>query len=340
MIALRADGGRTAGLGHVRRCLALADALSSWADCCLLLHGDGGVRASVEGGGVRCLPVASDMESTLLAARTIGADVLVVDSYALSSRDLGAARTNLRLLVAVDDRGRFPLPAHVVVNSAPGLESPEPRDETCYLLGPRFALLARQFAESPIRPFREEVRRVLLVLGGSTPAGVIAVLASATRRALPDAELDIVVGPLGDDTAAVTTALAGLSGFRLHRAPESIRGLMLEADVAVTAGGVTLLEVAAAGTPAVGVCVAPNQEPNLSGFAREGACHLVGRAEDPGLPSAVEAALVELAADSGRRRVMGECARHLVDGRGAERVAEAIRTRLVPAPVAAKMGLC
>ncbi len=280
------------------------------------------------------------MASTLAVIRGVGAGALVVDSYAISPTDLKLAGTDVRLLVVVDDTGRFPLPAHVVVNSAPGLHPPESRDGTCYLLGPRYALLARQFAESPIRPFREEVRRVLLVLGGSTPAALLARLARATRRALPDAELDIVVGPLGDDTAAVTTALLGLSGFRLHRAPESIRALILEADVAVTAGGVTLLEVAAAGTSAVGVRVAPNQEPNLSGFAREGACHLVGRAEDPGLPSAVEAALVELAADSGRRRVMGECARHLVDGRGAERVAEAIRTRLVQAPVAAKMGPC
>ena len=260
----------------------------------------------------------------------MGADMLVVDSYAVSPRDLAAARPTVRLLVAVDDTGRFPLPAHVVVNSAPGVEPPGPRDGTCYLLGPRFALLARQFAESPIRPFREEVGRVLLVLGGSTPAVLVARLARATRRALPDAELDIVVGPLGDDTAAVTTALAGLSGFRLHRAPASLRRLMLEADVAVTAGGVTLLEVAAVGTPAVGICVAPNQEPNLSGFAREGACHLVGRSEDAGLPSAVEAALVGLAADNRRRRVMGERARQLVDGRGAERVAEAIRTKMGP----------
>lgn len=330
MIALRADGGRAAGLGHVRRCLALADALSSWADCRLLLHGDDGARASVEDAGVRCLPVGSDMENTLLAARAIGADMLVVDSYAVSPRDLAAARPTVRLLVAVDDTGRFPLPAHVVVNSAPGVDPPGPQDGTSYLLGPRFALLAREFVEPPARPFRDEVRRVLLVLGGSTPAVRIAVLARAARRAVPDAKLDIVVGPFGDDTAAVTTALAGLSGFRLRRAPESLRSLMLEADVAVTAGGVTLLEVAAAGTPAVGVCVAPNQEPNLSGFAREGACHLAGQMEDPGLPSAVEAALVGLAADSHRRRVMGERARQLVDGRGAERVAEAIRTKMGP----------
>ena len=286
------------------------------------------------------LPVGSGMASTLAVLRGVGAGALVVDSYAISPTDLKLAGTDVRLLVVVDDTGRFPLPAHVVVNSAPGLHPPESPDGTCYLLGPRFALLGRQFAEAPVRPAREEVRRVLLVLGGSTPAAVIAVLASATRRALQDAELDIVVGPLGDDPQAVMAALAGLSGFRLHRAPESLRRLMLEADVAVTAGGVTLLEAAAAAVPAVGVCVAPNQEPNLSGFAREGACAFAGRAEDSGLPSAVEAALVALAADSGRRRVMGERARQLVDGRGAERVAEAIRTRLVQIPVAAEMGPC
>lgn len=341
VIALYADGGPAAGLGHVRRSLALAAALAPWADCRLLLHGDAEVVATlVQRAGLPCLPVSTERDSTLATVRTLGAAGLVVDSYSVSIPELEAALERVRLLAVVDDTGRFPVPGHLVVNSALGLDPPERRDGTRYLLGPRFALLAPEFAEPPVRSWREGVRRILLVLGGATSASLMAALARVVRRALPEATLDVIVGPAGDIPAAVTAALAGLGGVILHAVPESIRALMLDADLAVTAGGVTLLELAATATPSVGVSVVSNQQANLAGLARGGALLLAGGAGDPGLPDALEAALTSLTADAGRRRALGERARQLVDGRGAARVAEAMRERLAGVPLAASNGRC
>jgi spore coat polysaccharide biosynthesis predicted glycosyltransferase SpsG len=341
VIALYADGGPAAGLGHVRRALALAAALAPWADCRLLLSGDAEVVAQlVQLAGVPCLPVSGERGSTLTAVRALGASGLVVDSYEVSTRELEAVLERVRLLVVMDDTGRFPVPGHLVVNPALGVVPPEGGERTRYLLGPRFAPLAREFAEPPGRSWRESVERILLVLGGATSASLMAALARVVRRALPEATLDVIVGPAGDVPAAVTAALAGLGGVILHAAPESIRALMLDADLAVTAGGVTLLELAATSTPSVGVSVVSNQQANLAGLARSGALLLAGGAGDPGLPDALEAALTSLTADAGRRRALGERARQLVDGRGAARVAEAMRELLAEVSLAARGGRC
>jgi spore coat polysaccharide biosynthesis predicted glycosyltransferase SpsG len=86
----------------------------------------------------------------------------------------------------------------------------------------------------------------------------------------------------------------------------------------------TLYELAAAGTPAVTVCMADNQRPNAEGFARAGAAPAAGRAGEPGLAGAIEAALRRLAADPAARAEVAARARALVDGRGAIRVARRI----------------
>jgi len=279
------------------------------------------------------------LAGALAAARELAAAALVVDSYRVSARELAAARAAVRLTVRVDDAGRFPLPADVVVNPALGVRPPADPGATQYLLGPRYALLAGAFAAAPARSVVARVGRVLVALGGATPAALMGRVARAVREALPGAALDAVAGPAGDAADAVRAALADLGDVTVHAAPASLRPLMLRADLAVSAGGVTALELAATATPAVGVCLAANQRRNLLGLADEGALVAAGDADDPGLPAAVRAAVAALAVDPERRRRLGARGRALVDGLGAARVADAMRARLA-APAAVGGAAC
>lgn len=328
MIAVRTDGNPAAGLGHVRRCLALAAALGPSFDVRFFLSGSEDVAGLIRREGFRCDLVSPLFQDTLAAVHAAEAAALVIDSYEVTSRHYGAVRSRLGLLVILDDAGRYPLPAGLVVNPAPGAAEPPGENGTRYLLGPRFALLRREFADPVTREIGEQVGRLLLILGGTTRASLIAALARIARRTLPAAVLDLVVGPVGDDASRVAGALSGLDGVSVHAAPEGVRSLMLEADLAVTAGGVTVFELAATGTPAVGVELAPNQRPNLAGMAEAGALLVAGRVGDASLDGAVARALGRLAPDVESRRAMSRRGRELVDGRGAERVAEAIRARL------------
>jgi spore coat polysaccharide biosynthesis predicted glycosyltransferase SpsG len=322
-VVFRADAGPGVGLGHVRRCLALSAALTDWAECRLLVCGD---PRAVPAGSAADVVGPAWVETLAIAGR-VEATALVVDSYIVTAGDLAAARTRVPLLVIVDDTARYPIPADIVVNAALGPEPPATAGDTTYLLGPRYALLGPEYAMRSARPLTREVRRVLIALGGSTSAELMARVVAGVRRALPAVAIDAAIGPVGDGPDAVRAAIGDDDPIALHTAPATLRPMMEVADLAVTAGGVTLLELAAAGVPSVGVGVAANQEGNLQGFARAGATIVAGRASDVSLGEAIAEAVRALA-PAERRRTQGAAARALVDGQGAARVAARMRAHL------------
>lgn len=307
--------------------LALGEALDAWAVPRLLLCGDDRGREASRCAGVEPVMVGAALDETLEVARAFGATALVVDSYAVDPGQFAAARSHVRCLTVVDDMASFPLSADVVVNAALGVAPPPRAAGTRYLLGPRFALLGRAFCAPPERSATGEVRRVLVTLGGAASGAHLAPIVAAVRAAVPFAALDVVLGPAGDGWDVAERALEGL-GATFHFAPDPIRPLMLAADLAVSAGGVTVYELAATATPTVGLAVAANQRRNLEGLARAGALRLAGEAGAADLAGAVRAAVAALAVDASARFQLGLRGRELVDGLGATRVAEAIRVRL------------
>jgi UDP-2,4-diacetamido-2,4,6-trideoxy-beta-L-altropyranose hydrolase len=306
----------------VRRCLALAAAASPWSRARFILHGSETVAALVRKAGIECVLVGPTAADLARALHENDAHALVFDAYSVDPTAVAAVAH--RPLVVVDDSGRFPVAGDVVVNAALGLRAPD-ATATRYLLGPAFALVAPTFAQTPERSWNATLRRVLLTLGGATPAPATAAVAAAARAAVPGVMLDVVVGPVGDSADAVESALGGAAGVVVHRAPVDLRPLMLGSDLAVSGGGVTLLELAATATPTVAVAVAGNQEANLRGLHRIHAIHHAGRLDEA---AAVRAAVAALAVEPVRRRALGERARQVVDGGGAARVAAVVRAAL------------
>ncbi len=111
-------------------------------------------------------------------------------------------------------------------------------------------------------------------------------------------------------------------------APAALASTLAVADLAVVAGGLTAYEACALGVPAVAVAVVPAQQSTVRGLAQRRAVVDGGSLYDVDAPariSRVAAALIEAPA---RRHQLARVARLLVDGRGAERIAVALR-RLV-----------
>jgi spore coat polysaccharide biosynthesis predicted glycosyltransferase SpsG len=103
---------------------------------------------------------------------------------------------------------------------------------------------------------------------------------------------------------------------------------MLKSDVALTGGGQTIYELAATATPAAAIEIAPNQRRNAEEFSKRNALSLVGRADERDVIEKAVDAIATLAADRETRVAMGTTGRRLVDGRGAERVAQRIAEQI------------
>ncbi len=342
VVVMRIAGGPDVGYGHLRRSWTLAEHLvQAGVQVQMVTASSDGIEPLAASG----FPVSVEAQlhqidqtlSVLRQARVPA--VCVVDDPGMTPDRLSALR-NVAPVVCLDDTGERAMPVDLVVNGSAGAEELRYRglSETAYLLGSRYILLRKEFAQDPIRAaIPAEVQRVLLLTGGGRTGDWPHELATLVAATLPRAIVDVVVGPFSE-RPGYREDHAGR--VRWHRTPADLRALMLEADLAVSAGGQTLYELAAAAVPTIGVRLVANQALNLRGLAAHGCLTDVGSPEETGFSTRLTAALGALSASMDRRRKMGERGRHLVDGLGARRVAAYVEERLLPAGPGGKPASC
>jgi len=322
-VAIRTEGGPAVGLGHVRRCLSLADALAArGAAVTFLVNGDGIPETiTAEGHAAQRISVDHDLAATLAALGRLDAHAVVADAYRFDAEYVRALRNDRRVTAIISDHPGD-VPVDVVINNTAGSEAWPYRGlpETRYLCGPRYVLLRSAFAAEPSRTYSVTTRRVLITVGGSDPHELTRRLVAWTRQALPDAALDVVIGPFFVENHRLEAD--GL--VTPHRTPSDMRRLMLSVDLAISGGGQTLYELAATATPTLAVVLADNQRENVAQLAAAGVLVAAGRHDDPDLEERLRAEMRRLAGDPARRAALGSAGRRLVDGRGAERVADAL----------------
>jgi len=325
-VAFVTDAGEEAGLGHFKRCTALARVLASRGASVEILV-SGAVDAALATVAPDVTPRRLDWwdapSHVLEALAGRGIDAIVVDSYHADTALLAKLRHSA-VVAAIDDLADRPLPVDVVINGAWHAERLAYRTpaDALRLLGPRYALLDPAFAVPPSPEVGDQIGRVLVTLGGATPAAQTVAATAAVRAALPSASLDVAGG------LASVSAIA--DGVTVHGPLPSLRPLLAAAQLAVTAAGMTIYECLATATPTVAVCLADNQRPNLEHL---GAAGLIVASDFATLAATV----ARIAADRPLRERLAAAGRRLIDGRGAERVAEAI-VRLVAARAPARSG--
>lgn len=312
------------GFGHLRRCLTLAAEIAAGGKRpTFALTGDARGLKMVEKAGftVQSLTGAPADPAPLLAGTP---DVVVVDDYAADAAMFRALQGRIPVVVVIDDLADRDLAVDVVQNGsmhAPTLPYRVPAD-CARLLGPPFAMLRSGFSGLPARSTSPVVRRVLITMGGADPKALTLPAARAVLASLPEATVDVVIGPLFQPPPELERDVAR-GQVRLHRSPPDLVALMLAADLAVSAGGQTTFELAAAGLPSVAISMAENQEGILASHA---AAPTLLVAE--GTQEAIAAGLTRLAGDEPLRRRMAEVGQRTYDGKGTSRVAAAILDRL------------
>ena len=330
-VVMRADGGTTLGLGHVMRCLALAERLVERGACVTFVTraDEPAVLTRLAAGGFDVAPVragaapARGVATLLERAAAIGAKAAVVDVCGLTVDEQAAIRDAGLRLTVIDDLARGRFVADVVLNqnadARPELYAAAPH--TRLLLGPRYALLRPAFVGRSATPPPGGSPRVLLTMGGADPDNVTLRVLREADALDADFALDVVLGPAFPHGDAVEAAArTARHPVALRRDPGDLPGLMAQAALALSAAGSTCWELAHLGVPAVLVVLADDQAGNAAGLASAGVALSLGAAARLSGP-ALREALGVLLADPVRRARMAAAGRRLVDGAGAGRVA-------------------
>jgi spore coat polysaccharide biosynthesis predicted glycosyltransferase SpsG len=322
VVTLRAllapDCGPGVGLGHLERLLALADALRPEASVSLILpEGDSALRRRVEDRLHTVLEApgetAARLETVLAATRSV--DLVVLDGYVFEAALQRRIRERAPLTV-VDDLG-LDADCDLAVNPSPGGERLQPTGANAFLGGAVFALIRASFAEARAAVLRTgRARRTVLVSTGATDIGGISATVTAELLAR-DASVEIVrvVGPNANGV------LNDQPRLQLLVSPASLTDALARATLYVGAAGTTAVQAACVGIPSVINDAVANQSAQAAALAGAGCAVVTDSGE-------LATECLRLLDDPSRCDAMADRGRALIDGRGALRVADAIR-RLV-----------
>ncbi len=310
-VLFRVAAGPATGFGHLVRCRSLARALG--VPPAVSVRGSRETRkvAIERGFDVR-------LGGTALLRRPARPDVLVVDDPCAqqATRWVRCAR-QLRIPVAtLHDLGLAYVESELSID---GSIEPGTPGSAVGLAGPMYAVLDPSVSYARQLPPVER-QGVLIALGGGEHVHQWgARLAEAILERQPSLAIRIIEG-------FSRTAQAGLDPrITWVSAPNGLAIELRSAAVAVVAGGLTLYEAAALGTPAVALAVVRAQQPTVRGFARRGAAIDAGLAADPNAPMHAADAVVDLFSHPTRAARLARTAARLVDGRGVFRAADAIQ---------------
>ena len=340
-LLLRADADPAQGVGHVMRCLALAEAWqrqggqATLLSCCL----NPALRHCTETVGIGLAevpmshPDTADLRATLSALEKVSRDTtelpwVVLDGYHFDTTYQSLLRSAGCRLMIIDETGHLPrYDADIILNH--GLEAQQLAyncaPDTLLLLGTHFALLRPEFQrwQGAVRCCPEVARKVIVTLGGSDANNATLMIIEALKQiSTADLEVRIVVGPLNSHLAELQRATASASlRFSLETQVTDIAPLMAWADFAVAAGGTTSWEIAFMNVPALVFILDDNQAAEARALDEFGSARCLGRPENLSREE-IAGAVVHLMYDREARQRMSQRARVLVDGRGVERILE------------------
>jgi spore coat polysaccharide biosynthesis predicted glycosyltransferase SpsG len=132
----------------------------------------------------------------------------------------------------------------------------------------------------------------------------------------------LAIGPANPSRDRLV-ARAYAVGLEVVVDPPNLVALMAEADMAVAAGGTTCWELACLGVPTLVIIIAENQRAVARAIQNVGAAMVIGDSTEFDRDK-VAATIEQLANDRTRRKQMSVAGRSLIDGLGANRVAQAV----------------
>lgn len=337
-IIFRTDASLQLGTGHVMRCLTLAGALHDRGALCRFICREepGNLIKLIRRRGFEVIPLPiedgqdidwhTDAEQTKVGVGETAADWLIVDHYALDARWERALRPYCRKLMVIDDLADrthhcdLLLDQNLVANLDDRYRDKVP-PTCCLLLGPEYVLMQPAYGQlhDKVLPRSGPIKRLLVYFGGADTANLtgmtIAAFASLERS---DIALDVVINSASPYSTSIRQQMADLPHATIHGSLPTLAPLIMQADLAIGAGGTTTWERLCLGLPSLVVSLAENQEPVAAELDRRKIVRWLGKKGAVTLTDIADA--LASALDNPKHTSWAERCHNFVDGRGVERV--------------------
>ncbi|WP_373515396.1 UDP-2,4-diacetamido-2,4,6-trideoxy-beta-L-altropyranose hydrolase [Persicitalea sp.] len=256
-VYFRADGNSKIGLGHVTRCLALADMLTGYFQGAFLVQNPTDELAAQirEHHTLISLPETSDYlaEAREVSQKYLSADnTVVLDGYEFRTEYQRIIQSSGTKLVCIDDLYAWHFVADAVINQAGGIEATEYSREsyTKLYLGPAYALLRQPFLAAARRRLPLTDRDGLFVcFGGADPENLTSRVVKAAVKANWTGKIIAVTGSASARGKELASLRQTVPALEVHSSVDAAKmvSLMQQCVVAVAPASGISYEISSVG---------------------------------------------------------------------------------------------
>ena len=330
MFYIRTDMNDTIATGHVMRCLSIADAMKSMGEEVIFILADDNAAELLLKRGYQYIILNTkwdDMESELEELQKVilekKIDKILIDSYQVTKYYLEMVRKWVRVAY-IDDLNIFDYPIDTLIcyaNYWRKFDYEKRYSGTKLLLGSKFAPIREAFQTCEKKDIKDKVENLLILSGGTDKYNMIKGLLEKIPRNNYH-RIYVICGKYYEGYEALKEQYCEEKNVVIKKAVSDIEKYMSETDVTISAGGTTLYELCAMGTPTISFSFVDNQLDNVMQFHRDGMIDYAGDIRTDDVIERILALLENFSKE--KRGKQSKDMQALVDGMGAFRIAKAL----------------
>ena len=312
MLYIRADMNRIIATGHVMRCLAIADAAEILGRKTTFILADDQAEELIKQRGHKTIilhtewnNMDTELEQLKNIIMTYKIHALLVDSYQVTPNYLKMLSEYTKVAY-MDDLNGFLYPVHTLI---------------CYANYWKKFSYEERYQNTHLLLGMEHIESVLLLSGGTDNFHLLEGFLEVLKKNKYQ-RINVICGVYYFDFEHLCEQYKDYQNINFYQAVSHMEEYMMEADVAVSAGGTTLYELCACGTPTITYSCADNQLNNVLQFQEDGLMAYAGDIRNTNIFKKTEALLKRLDDSYQLRKECSEKMQGLVDGNGSIRIAE------------------
>ena len=262
---------------------------------------------------------------TSIDVKQVSSDLIILDVQDTSAAFIKNLRQDKKAVVSFEDLGEGRNHVDLLVDCNLGEEkSAELPVQT--LFGHNYAVLAEEFEayHSKPRVFKNTIESVLVTFGGTDPHSLTPTLAEKILHIQPGLSITLLAGPGNENIPALKYLANKHEKVKLMESTSEMAQTLFAHDIVFCAGGVTLHEAMAVGTPAFVINQVQHQADKANRAEKLGAALNLGMAD-----SWDENRLPEILQSS--RKILektSQAGKSMIDGKGLKRIVDAIEELL------------
>lgn len=314
------EGGKDFGFGHVARCSSIYQAFKRRnISPKFIINGDSSVKSILNN-------IDFKIDNWLCDISFLNSsDIVIIDSYLANLEIYKKISKKVSLSVYLDDNNRLEYPPDIVVNgliNAECLNYPS-NDSVKYLLGSDYTPLRLNFCDIDKLKINDDITNILITMGGNDLRNLTPQLLELLNDNFSFINKKVIIGDSFKNVDEIESLKN--NSVELIYSPNSKEMLnaMSNVDLAISASGQTLYELACIGVPTIAIGIVDNQKDNIKNWQNVGFIEYAGCWNNKCLFDNI-LEKIELLNDKSMRYNKKIIGTQFIDGRGSLRIVKEI----------------